>query len=92
MSLSLHGMVVCGRWEGIAGTCVGQREAVWSRYQESGQERGVLGAAWEGEVREGRGEERAPLTGLHLVYPGLLIFYVEVHSTAHWTAPLLSGL
>ena len=28
---------------------------------------------------EGRTEEgRAPLTGLNLVYPGLLVFYVEV--------------
>ena len=60
--LSLHSVVVVGR------------------YQESGQDRSVLGAVWENEVRAATSpgvEDATSVTGLHLLYPGLLVFYVE---------------
>ena len=61
-TLSLHGMMVVGR------------------YQETGQDRAMLGTVWENEVRAATapsGEETSSVTGLHLLYPGLLVFYVE---------------
>jgi hypothetical protein len=40
----------------------------------------MLGTVWENEVRTATapsGEETSSVTGLHLLYPGLLVFYVE---------------
>ena len=53
---------------------------VVGRYQETGQDRAMLGTVWENEVRAATapsGEETSSVTGLHLLYPGLLVFYVE---------------
>ena len=60
--MSLHSVIVVGR------------------YQESGQDRAVLGAAWENEIKAvtvSDDNEQSSVTGLHFVFPGLLMFYVE---------------
>ena len=53
---------------------------VVGKYQESGQERSVLAAAWETEIKAvtvSSENELSSVTGLHFIFPGLLMFYVE---------------
>merc|ERR1711872_84394 len=62
----------------MGSSCLHSLVAV-GRYHDTGQDRSALAAVWEEEVRTaGCGW----FTGLHLLYPGLMLFYVEAGEDA----------